>query len=33
VIPGQLSAFVQYDATVAAHQIDHSIAAGVKLTW
>lgn len=32
-IPGQLSAFVQYDATIAAHQTDNAVAAGLKLTW
>ena len=31
-IPGQLSAFIQYDATIAAHQIDNAVAAGLKLT-
>jgi subtilase-type serine protease len=32
-IPGQLSAFVQYDATIAAHQTNNAVAAGLKLTW
>jgi outer membrane autotransporter protein len=32
-IPGRLSAFVQYDATIAAHQTNNAVAAGLKLTW
>ena len=32
-IPGQLSAFVQYDAMIAAHQTNNAVAAGLKLTW
>jgi outer membrane autotransporter protein len=32
-IPGQLSAFVQYDATIAAHQTNNTVAAGLKVTW
>jgi subtilase-type serine protease len=32
-IPGQLSAFVQYDATIAAHQTNNAVAAGLKLIW
>jgi subtilase-type serine protease len=32
-VPGQLSAFVQYDATIAAHQTNNAVAAGLKLLW
>ncbi len=32
-LPANLSAFVQYDATIAKHQTDHAVAAGLKLTW
>jgi outer membrane autotransporter protein len=32
-VPGQLSAFLQYDATLAAHQTNNAIAAGLKLNW
>jgi hypothetical protein len=32
-VPGRLSAFLQYDATIAAHQTDNAIAAGLKLNW
>jgi outer membrane autotransporter protein len=31
--PGQLSAFVEYDATVSQHQTDNAFAGGLKLTW
>jgi hypothetical protein len=32
-IPGQLSVFVQYDATIAAHQTNNAVVAGLKLIW
>jgi subtilase-type serine protease len=32
-VAGQLSSFVQYDATIAAHQTNNIISAGLKLTW
>jgi outer membrane autotransporter protein len=32
-VPGQLSAFIQYDATVAAHQTNNAVAGGLRLTW
>jgi outer membrane autotransporter protein len=32
-LPGQLSAFVQYDASIAAHQTNNAVAAGLKLNW
>jgi fibronectin-binding autotransporter adhesin len=32
-VRGQLSAFLQYDATLAAHQTSNAVAGGLKLTW
>ena len=32
-LPGHLAAFVEYDATVAAHLTNNAFAAGLKLTW
>jgi uncharacterized protein with beta-barrel porin domain len=32
-LPGQMSGFVQYDATLAAHQTANAIAAGLRLRW
>jgi len=32
-VPGQLSAFFQYDASLAAHQTNNAFAGGLKLTW
>jgi hypothetical protein len=32
-IPGQLSAFIQCDATITAHQVENAVAGGLKLTW
>ncbi len=31
--PGQMSGFVQYDATLAAHETANAIGAGLRLTW
>ena len=33
MVPGELSTFLQYDATLAAHQTNNVFAAGLRLTW
>ena len=32
-VPGQLSAFAQYDATISSESTNHAFAGGLKLTW
>jgi outer membrane autotransporter protein len=33
IFPGRMLGFVQYDATLAAHETANAIAAGLRLTW